>query len=217
MSASLACARARAATDWLIGFDPGDGHGPVGQQAEDPTSMFTLPVVLSAYEAGADQAEAEFAIERSTGQAQLDDATALMREAAELFRAYERHHRDIASRTGARTGREEKAERNALMAARLEAWLDGKGLYPITADGAYVAHADFRRPPAEPNVRPVTGALGDPEVVEGLMAASGMIDATVPLSLATATAFRLQTPDPRFDPDKPVLVNGFLYTPATEA
>lgn len=179
--------------------------------------MFTLPVVLSAYEAGADQAEAEFAIERSTGQAQLDDATALMREAAELFRAYERHHRDIAKRTGARTGREEKAERNALMAARLEAWLDGKGIYPITADGAYGAHADFRRPPAEPNVRPVTGALGDPEVVEGLMAASGMIDASVSLSMATATAFRLQTPDPRFDPGKPVLVNGFLYTPATEA
>lgn len=79
--------------------------------------------------------------------------------------------------------------------------------------------ADWRRNgPWGSNVRPVErGPLADPDVVEGLLAASGQVDATCPLSLAKATAFRLQTPDPRFDPSRPVCVNGFLYHPATEA
>jgi hypothetical protein len=43
-----------------------------------------------------------------------------IRETAALLRSYEAHHRDVLRRTGARTGREEKAERNRLAAERLE-------------------------------------------------------------------------------------------------
>jgi hypothetical protein len=43
-----------------------------------------------------------------------------LEDAAKRFREYETHHRDIAQRTGAKTGREEKAARNAEMAERAE-------------------------------------------------------------------------------------------------
>lgn len=46
-----------------------------------------------------------------------------IRETAELLRSYERHHREIAAKTGARTGRDIKAQRNADAAARLESLL----------------------------------------------------------------------------------------------
>lgn len=55
---------------------------------------------------------------------------AALKETAELLRSYERHHREIATRTGARTGRDEKAQRNADAAAKLEALLAGVGVYP---------------------------------------------------------------------------------------
>lgn len=199
---------------------------------------------LEAFVAGFDQADQEFTIERATGQRQLDDATALMTEAAELLRSYERHHHArwsaareqlrrttapaaVASLTEQASEAEEKAERNALMAARLEAWLAGEDRYQVkavdlpgvTSREQAERMADWRRNgPWGSNVRPVErGPLADPDVFEGLLAASGQVDATCPLSPAKATAFRLQTPDPRFDPSRPVCVNGFLYHPATEA
>lgn len=81
----------------------------------------------------------ELALERATGQRQLDDATALMTEAHDLFRKYEAHHRHQASvaDTGPRReDREEKANTNALMAARLDAWLKGKDAYPVSLNPA---------------------------------------------------------------------------------
>lgn len=308
MKRNLACERARIAAEWLAGLDPHDGAGPVGDQAYDPTSMFTLQVVLDAFMAGMDERLSLAAVDGDdaalTAQAlwgiwwgneplsredakraatvveflwnDMGEARRLVREAAALFRAYEEHHRDIARRTGARTGRLEKAERNRDMADRLEQWLAGSGDNPAevlrviaqeaadqsgltvdqpafdeaagrlsdtrcglkpfptpaeiadngdlvvidsgkTVEDCRARFDDGRRFAGFPNVKPATGVLGDPEVVEGLMAASGMIDATSALSLASATAFRLQTADPRFDPDKPVRINGFLYTRAAKA
>ena len=46
-----------------------------------------------------------------------------LRHTAKLLRSYEAHHREIAQKTGAKTGREEKAERNAKEAEKLEALL----------------------------------------------------------------------------------------------
>lgn len=139
-----------AAVQWLEGYDPGDGHGPVGDQARDPLSMFTTEVVLDAFMGGVAHADQDFAVERSTGHT---------------------------------VGTETPGE------------------------GTVVAHA-------EPNVRPVQ----DPLVLEGLMAAAGLLDATArPLSVVSDGVFRLQTPDPRFSPAQPVRVNGYLFHPATEA
>jgi hypothetical protein len=242
MKRNLAQAHAReaAALNWLRFYEPDDGHGVIGEgTAYDPASMFTQPVVIDAYLAGADQAESDFAIERATGQRQLDDASALMTEAAELFRSYERHHRGIAAKTGARTGREEKAERNALMAARLEAWLAGEERYPVSPEPFdaeacrarvdTVVHLDVTQPiPAEiaasgdivpagvSNIRPVTdGPMADQGMIEQLVEALG--GPARSLSTVKAGAFRLQTCDPRFDPVRPVVVNGFIFIPATEA
>jgi hypothetical protein len=57
MSERLACARAELAVEWLQCFDPGDGHGIVGDQAVDPAAMFTQPVVIAAFVAGAESAD----------------------------------------------------------------------------------------------------------------------------------------------------------------
>lgn len=92
----------------------------------------------------------------------------------------------------------------------------GGGFPPV--HGHFGCDGQYRHPPEQSNVRPVTdGPLADPGTVEGLMGAAGMTDTARSLSMAKATAFRLQTPDPRFDPRKPVVVNGYLFTPATEA
>lgn len=68
------------------------------------------------------------------------------------------------------------------------------------------------RDPSEP-------ALMDPEIVEGLLASAGATDATVGATfrmegVADLVAFRINTGDPKFDPDRPLTVNGFLYHPA---
>lgn len=164
------------------------------------------------------QEQDDWAVERATGQRQLDDATALMREAAELFRAYEKHHRDIAKRTGAKTGREEKADRNALAASRLEAWLAGADCYPVSVDfpGVTTREQAERHPQShQSNIRRIReGGLAEPGNVNSVLTMIGAPGRS--LSLADAAVFRLQTPDPRFDPAKPVLVNGYRYTPATE-
>jgi hypothetical protein len=91
------------------------------------------------------QAAEEWAVERATGQLQLDDATALMREAAELFRFYERSHRTKAGRGNDFCDVQvtlAKAERNQLAAERLEAWLAGSDRYPVSLPGedTVVAH-----------------------------------------------------------------------------
>jgi hypothetical protein len=281
----LNCRRHEDATLWLSRLDPGDGRGLVGDEAADPLAMFTQPVVIQAFIAGAewsdDENEAEFAIERATGQRQLDEAGALMREAAALFMGYYEHHKNRAAEFGrqgdvdAEAASLRKAHTNLSMAVSLKEWLSpdrvpgedvvichagvtsreqaermsdwrrrtrpgwwdkacGIDRFPIpaviTEAGDIVPVDDktvvdcrerFANRPGygEPsNVRlPSVAGLRDPVVVEGLMAAAGLIDATDPISLATATAFRLQTPDPRFNPSEPVVVNGFLYHPATEA
>jgi hypothetical protein len=66
---------------------------------------------------------------------------------------------------------------------------------------------------------PVPGFTGmDPEIVSALIATAGETERPHhrPGGVADLTAFRLQTPDPRFDPDGPVCVNGYLYHPAKE-
>lgn len=246
--------------------------------------------------------------ETRVGQAQLDLATAVIREGAQLTRFYERSHLAKLERWGPGSGglalgspeaidTKAKADRNAHMAARFEAWLRGEDRLPLPAPsipglnpadaarhyseevaarvGLGVDHASFNREAAqldqvgedegchdacEPpvfevpgedmvvshaiefpgvtsletarrqadarrsNLRPVTdGALADPVIVEGLLAAAGMLDATDPdaapvrlQGVADLVAFRLNTGDPRFDPSKPVCVNGFLFHPATK-
>lgn len=106
--------------------------------------------------------EDEQALERATGQRQLDDATALMTEARDLFRVYEAHHRDKVERFPGRPDVPDdvaafkvlrrKVETNALMAARLDAWLEGEPIYPTTVDRA--THPAFHE-----------GGLVDPEAV----------------------------------------------------
>lgn len=92
---------------------------------------------IGAYFAGVHGAEQDlWAIERATGQRQLDEAGALIREAAALLRGYESHHRDkrgaLAMAHGAHSPEfleaTEKIARNGGMAARLEAWLAGAPL-----------------------------------------------------------------------------------------
>lgn len=105
--------------------------------------------------------EDEHAIVVAIGQRQIDDATALMTEAATLFRGYEAHHQAKAERfrgwpnvpddVAAFKVLQDKIKTNALMAARLEAWLRGEDQYPVSvgerpddahrgfADGGFVA------------------------------------------------------------------------------
>lgn len=208
MSDSLARAR-ESALEWLSGYDPGDGHGLVAQQALDPGSMFTQPVVVDAYVAGANQASDEWAVERATGQRQLDDATALMTEAAQLLRGYEAHHRKRATEGSCNTSAMSlaKAERNALMAARLEAWLAGEDHYPVAVP---------RDTTGMTNIKPVTsGPMADVGVIDTLVEVLGGPAHSV--SMAKVAGFHLQTADPRFDPKLPVLINGYRFTPATES
>lgn len=254
MKRNLACARAEEAAEWLQGYDPDDGHGAVGDQAADPASMFTQPVVIAAFIAGAekadDLAEAEFAIERAVGQRQLDEASALIMEASALFLGYGEHHQaraDEFEKSGdveACAASLRKARVNMSMAVSLREWLSGdvQGMTCPHCRGRQFARVDEAKPgggfgpgpmlrcvscketllvpiPAakasQPNIKPVTsGHLADPVVIESLIESLG--GPVHCLSAVKAGAFRLQTPDPRFDPARPVCVNGFLYTPATE-
>jgi hypothetical protein len=311
MSKRLACARARESAErWLADY--------VGKQDPD-TTRFSKEELLGAFVAGADDAEAEFAIERATGQRQLDEAAVLIMEAAALFLGYADHHKaraEDAAGTFPDQERESlvKARVNLEMAVALKEWLagrypddvrpaaacphndtvihrtgddvpvtfcrdcgrnveiDGKPLHVpdgvedqrlrrygpplddkvVIEDGGQERYVGRRSRPGwwdrvisgvrpggyvsdartaadsvvtplpvarrGPNVRLIkSGPLGHPDVVEGLMAAAGMIDATDPTSMARAGAFKLETCDPVFDPAKPVLVNGYLFLPTTEA
>lgn len=187
----------------------------------------------------------------------MGEVRRLVEEAAALFRAYEAHHLDIAKRTGAKTGREEKAKRNGDAAAKLERWLAGDDTTPAavmrdfhgcttreqaerhpdshqqrfaTRDGygeasnvvpfeEFLSQEDLEEAAFQhvtSNVRPVTeGPLADFGMVGGLM---DMVlgDPAISISAEDLGTFRLQTPDPRFDPRKPVMVNGYRYHPATE-
>lgn len=135
MSDDLARARVRkAADDWLAGQEY-QVPLPPKRIGLTPDSFRTF--MLEAFVAGASYGDDEHAIRVATGQAQLDDATSLMTEAVELLRGYEKHHREqaeIADTGPRRADRNEKANRNGLMAARLEAWLKGEDIYPVTVD-----------------------------------------------------------------------------------
>lgn len=86
----------------------------------------------------------EHTITVATGQRQLDDATALMTEAAKQFRIYEQHHTDKVESLMMQTpvdpvqatnmieDTKRKAGVNAFIAARLEAWLRGDDQYPVS-------------------------------------------------------------------------------------
>ena len=112
-----------------------DAQGAGGDEAADHAAKR-----IAAYFAGVHGAEQDlWAIERATGQRQLDEAGALIREAAALLRGYETHHLAKAERISASGGRDleteaavddarSKARRNGAMAARLEAWLAGEPL-----------------------------------------------------------------------------------------
>ncbi len=126
MSNDLARARARkAAGEWV------NGQWPNGE------SHFNRDALILAFEAGLEHGADEHTIMVATGQRQLDDATSLMTEAAEHFRGRERAHRTNLvdyERRGENVMAglsSQKAESNALMAARLEAWLAGEDFYPI--------------------------------------------------------------------------------------
>jgi len=75
--------------------------------------------------------------------------------------------------------------------------------------------------PAVSNIKPITGGpLGDPNVVSSLLtAAKGEPDAPTEAAphrvdgVADLLACRLQTGEPRFHPERPVTINGFLYKP----
>lgn len=150
--------RETEAISWLQGYDPQDGYGLIGTEAENPALQVNQPVVLDAFQAGWDGAEAASGLARGG--------------------------------------------------------LVGVGrLVPDIAGPCLVGTA---------NLKPATGLMADPDVVEGLMAAAGMIDATesTPVRLdgvADLVSMRFSTGDPRFDPLKPVTVNGYLYRPAKEA
>jgi hypothetical protein len=134
MSDNLAPARAREAGDrWLTGTLGNATPEVIGQMAWDRDGLIDLFAAGAAWaveQCGTIHREEQdqWHEERRIGQQQLDDATALMREAVELFREYEAHHAAKASEAG----RPEKAVRNALMAERLEAWLRGDGQYPVS-------------------------------------------------------------------------------------
>ena len=164
MKRNLAGARARESARAYV--EGREARAPVPAMVRITDSSlraFRMAAHFCGFFAGRADAEAEFAIERAEGQRQLDHATALMREAADLFRSYERHHRTQMGYNSVEEARQyrggadvervkdrlAKAERNALAAARLEAWLRGESIYPITAGGEYVAHAQFRQPPVE--------------------------------------------------------------------
>lgn len=338
----LACARARESAEaWLA-----------ERKASLPTpprvsAAFAETAMVDAFAAGWGQADEAFADERQIGQRQLDDATALMRETAELLRGYEKHHRERAEgyrqeanqafghrKDAAREdwrGSTMKAARNALAAARLEAWLRGEARYPTslcahertveheTGDGISVTfcpecgrsiaingvplgdnpaevlrevasdlaadlglgvdHASFDAAAAKldeegkaltiyrlgesvdlvramagvalieegagwvkvhgvPDVRALFNVLRlarfaadagqpdgeNPEAGEDWFKRARLIMPGEPPAeapwrkegVADLTAFRLTTGDPRFDPTKPVSVNGFTYHPATK-
>lgn len=186
-----------------------------------------------------EQASAEWAIERSTGQRQLDDAGALMAESAALFMGYAEHHwrraDDAVDDPAAQLASLHKARVNLLAALRLKEWMAGLDRYTVAApppipaeiapNGDLVPTLDFhgctslnqaRRIARHQrgNVRPVTsGPLADPGVA-GMVAAALAGDAPA-LGMAGPT-FRLQTADPRFDPTQPVVINGYPFQPATE-
>jgi hypothetical protein len=189
----------------------------------DDTALFGRDDLIAAFAAGFAEADDQFDDQRRIGQQQLDDARALIAEARGLFRSYEAQHRDKAARwrhqmTGPDSLRKTqadiddtiaKAERNALMAARLEAWLCGEDRYPTN--------------PAE-ILRDVAEGLVDGVTIKGVDHASfdqaaAELAQPVPWrkeGVADLVAVRLTTGDPRFDPAKPANINGYLFVPAKE-
>lgn len=82
--------------------------------------------------------------------------------------------------------------------------------------GHFGCDGRYRHPPEASNVKLVTtGPLADPALLDAVLQAIELPHAA--FTMACDLAFRIQTPDPRFDPTKPVVVNGYLFTPATEA
>lgn len=140
------------------------------------------------------------AIERATGQRQLDDATALMREAVDQFRSYERHHMAKVSaifpvaETSANADTIKKANANALMAMRLEAWLAGKDQYPTSFERehppGYFSRIELPR-------RPGSMSLADQQAQEGFVSAA--LDAGVD-QIGEADEPSFYSPECKVDP-----------------
>ena len=148
----------------------------------------------------------ELALERATGQRQLDDATALMTEALELFRGYYSHHRDKADArwdAGDAIGSTEsngKAQTNALMAARLEAWLAGKDQYPVSVGAMMSGIDEISTLPGDPHkIGAVTvGVVRErPDDAHPGIAAGGFVKEMSPVDVpAVLVAGDWPTPNP---------------------
>jgi hypothetical protein len=179
MSDNHGCAREQDALEWLSGFDPGDGHGLVGAQALDAGSMFTQPVVIAAFIAGAESRSQVTRIEFRRDQPGLACDIACPAEPFAI-------PADIAA---------------------------NGDLVPVDSGKT---KEDCQQRFGETNIRPVTsGPMADQGMIEHLVEALG--GPARSLSTVKAGSFQLQTGDPRFDPVRPVVVNGFLFIPATEA
>lgn len=190
---------------WLAEFDPQDGHGPLGVIPDYEAQLFAGSVVRAAFAAG----------RLRMGDAERIKAAALIDQAARQFRFYEEAHnrkfKDACLMCDAPAAQEAqaKAATNAVFAEHLEAWLDA---YPVV----------LPKPEYRGNLKPVDGPLSDPAMIDGLLnaiddiATTGTREPHRPDGVADLLAFRINAPDPRFDPSKPVTVNGYLYRPVKE-
>lgn len=210
----LACARARLEPDARNWINETFGHHP----PSTPEDLYSEGAVIDAFCAGHVNAQ--------TG------AEVIVQMSAALFRGYQRSHEAKLDRLDALPAPQsdramialmlehgavtEKIDRNRVMADRLEEWLADRR-EPPAVDGGWKRSGSGTE---SSNVRPVSVApLMDPAVVEGLLASAGVIEAAAAeVDQVTGTAdlvsIRLATGDPRFDPDKPLTVNGYLFHPA---
>ena len=202
MSNNLAPVRARetACEDWLSTVEANDGTPDSYRRQGFLTGAEWAEDRCGAIHAGE---QGDWADERASYRRRLDEAATLMRETAELLRGYEKHHRDQAAHlaaqgTGATMEREQdrqaKADRNALAAARLEAWVDPasqpvQATREVPGEDVMVAHGQVIDLPgvtsreqarrlahhADPTrFTPVPGFAGlDPEILEALQATAG--------------------------------------------
>lgn len=305
MSDSHGCAPAREAEAIVLIDRLLEARRLEAQEAGDPTAdmirtpstetdLFEREFVIALIVAQRLDDEADWAMERATGQRQLDDAAALMVEAADLFVGYAAHHRDRANRAAMpeqEAASLQKASVNLLMAVRLKEWLAGEDRYTVKlgrvervafvrdmpglecGQRRYTSRGDAHpfgdeacraEPfpiPAEirengdlvpvdnktrddcrqrfDNILNFTGAapfIQSREVARRI-AERDLLLMRGPAQLEgwqyqgtdakgrgvwfrpgdAPSEFSLSTPDPRFDPLAPIRVNGYLFTPATEA
>lgn len=125
MSDNLARMR-ESAERWLAGYDPEDGHGLIGTEAGNPCLQVSQPVVIAAFEAGALQVVKK-----------VEQAAALISDAADLFHLYAGHHAERAQSAAdpeAELASLQKARTNLEMCVRLREWLVAGSDAPVLND-----------------------------------------------------------------------------------